>query len=64
MSILLSYFILMVLTAVAALLCVAIVRLGKQQSRYDQQLSRTAKTVARLILRNVELDHLLGRSLL
>ena len=63
MSILLSYFILMVLTAVAALLCVAIVRLVEHRSHQDRQLGRTSKTIARLIDRNVELDSLLGRSL-
>ena len=64
MNTILSYFILLVLAAVATLLGVAIVRLVEHRSHQDRQLSRTSKTVARLIVRSVELDRLLGRSLL
>lgn len=64
MNTILSYFILLVLAAVATLLGVAIVRLVEHRSHQDRQLSRTSKTVSRLIVRNVELDRLLGSSLL
>ena len=64
MNTILSYFILLVLAAVATLLGVAIVRLVEHRSHQDRQLGRTSKTVSRLIVRNVELDRLLGSSLL
>ena len=59
MNIILSYFILMVLAAVAALLSVAIARLGGQRRHYDRQLQATSKTVAQLIVRVTELRQLL-----
>ena len=54
----------MVLAVVATLLCVAIMRLSEHCRRQERQLSSTSKTIARLINRSVELNTMLGRSLL
>lgn len=59
-----SIFILGVLVVVAVLLCIAIMRLSEQHRRQEQQLSRTSKTITGLINRGLDLDRLLGRSLL
>lgn len=59
-----NIFILVVLAFAAALFCVAIMRLNKHNRRQEQQIRSTSKTIARLISRNVELNTMLGRSLL
>jgi len=52
------------LAVVAALLCFVIMRLNEHCRHQKQQLSSTSKTIARLINRSVELNTMLGRSLL